>query len=114
MTGKALVLALLTLLAGAGAARSEEAGYPTLARVDYVLGCMAANGQTPDVVRKCSCSIDAIAARLPYDKYVAVEAARSMQDSPGERASLMRNAGWVKDLLAEFQQIQVDADLKCF
>ncbi|HYH17926.1 MAG TPA: hypothetical protein VD995_04850 [Azospirillum sp.] len=113
MAKHALLFLLVPCLVGASAARADE-GYPTLARVDYVLGCMAANGQTPDVVRKCSCSIDAIAARLPYDKYVAVETARSMQDAPGERASLMRDVGWIKDLLEEFRQIQVAADLKCF
>lgn len=104
---------LVFLLLGVGAARAED-GYPTYARVDYVIGCMAANGRTQDVMRKCSCSIDEIAAQLPYDKYVAVETARVMQDAPGERASLVRGAGWVKDLLEEFRQIQVAADLKCF
>ncbi|HEY0832652.1 MAG TPA: hypothetical protein VGE72_01980 [Azospirillum sp.] len=115
MTKHAVLFAALLLgtLAGAGAARAEE-GYPTIARVDYVLGCMAANGQAPDVVRKCACSIDEIAARLPYDKYVAIETARVMQDAPGERASLVRGVGWIKDLLEEFRQIQVAADLKCF
>ncbi len=30
-------------------------------RVDYVIGCMAANGQDQIVMAKCSCSIDYIA-----------------------------------------------------
>lgn len=101
------------LLIGGGSASAEE-GYSTYVRVDYVLGCMIANGQSQDVVRKCSCSIDEIAANFPYDKYVAVETARVMQDMPGERAALMRGVGWVKDLLEEFRQVQVTADLKCF
>lgn len=101
------------LLLGAGAARAED-GYPTIARVDYVLGCMAANGQNQENMRKCSCSIDEIAARFPYDKYVAIETARTMQDAPGERAALVRGTAWIKDLQEEFRQIQVAADLKCF
>ncbi len=101
------------LLLGTGAALAED-GYPTTARVDYVLGCMAANGQNQEVMRKCSCSVDEIAAHFPYDKYVAIETARIMQDAPGERASLVRGAAWVKDLQDEFRQIQVAADLKCF
>ncbi|MDQ2106585.1 hypothetical protein [Azospirillum isscasi] len=113
MTRTVAPVALLALLAGFGTARAEE-GYPTYARVDYVLGCMVSNGQGPDVVRKCSCSIDEIAAHFPYDSYVAMETARSMQDAPGERASLMRDVGWIKDLLNEFRQVQVAADLKCF
>lgn len=101
------------LLIGVGAARAGD-GYPTHTRVDYVFGCMAANGQNQDVMRKCSCSIDEIAARFPYDKYVVIETARVMQDAPGERASLVRDAAWIKDLQDEFRQIQVAADLKCF
>ena len=34
--------------------------YPTEATADYVIGCMAANGQTRDALRRCACSIDAI------------------------------------------------------
>ncbi|CAO3429205.1 hypothetical protein [Azospirillum doebereinerae] len=100
-------------LIGAGDAWADD-GYPTVARVDYVLGCMAANGQSQEAMRKCSCSIDEVAARFPYDKYVAIETARVMQDAPGERASLVRGAAWLKDLQEEFRQIQVAADLKCF
>ena len=111
MTRSAVFIA--ALLAGIGPARAED-GYPTTARVDYVLGCMAANGQTQEMMRKCACSIDEIAGHLPYDKSVAVETARVMQDMPGERASVMRGAAWLKDLQEEFRQIQVAADLKCF
>lgn len=111
MLKNALLFAVLLL--GTGAARAED-GYPTHVRVDYVFGCMAANGQNQDIMRKCSCSIDEIAARFPYDKYVVIETARVMQDALGERASLVRGAAWVKDLQEEFRQIQVAADLKCF
>ena len=113
MAKSAVLFAFLSILVGVGAARAED-GYPTYARVDYVFGCMAANGQNQEVMRKCSCSIDEIAARFPYDKYVAIETARVMQDAPGERASLVRGAAWIKDLQEEFRQIQVAADLKCF
>jgi len=113
MTKHAVLLALCLIGVGAGDARAED-GYPTTARVDYVLGCMAANGQGQEVMRKCACSIDEIAARFPYDKYVVIETARVMQDAPGERASLVRGAAWIKDLQEEFRQIQVAADLKCF
>lgn len=107
------VLLTASLLIAVQEARAED-GYPTYARVDYVLGCMGANGNDQLTMRKCSCSIDEIAAHFPYDKYVAIETARVMQDMPGERAALVRGAGWVKDLQDEFRQIQVAADLKCF
>lgn len=113
MIKNAVPVGLVALLIGIGAARADD-GYPTYARVDYVLGCMMSNGQTQEVMRKCSCSIDEIAAHFPYDNYVTVETARVMQEVPGERASLMRGVGWVKDLLDQFRQVQVAADLKCF
>src|ERR1700729_2944840 len=47
--------------------------YPTSARADYVFACMKANGETQDVLQKCSCSIDVVASLIPYDKYVAAE-----------------------------------------
>ena len=40
---------------------AAPAGYPTEALADYVLACMASNGETPDAMRRCSCSIDYIA-----------------------------------------------------
>src|SRR5262252_2642587 len=44
--------------------------YPTTARVDFVFGCMKANGETRQVLEQCSCSIDVIATILPYERYV--------------------------------------------
>jgi len=32
---------------------------------------MKTNGEIPDMLRRCSCSIDVIASLLPYDRYVA-------------------------------------------
>jgi hypothetical protein len=39
--------------------------YPTVARADYVFGCMQVNGQTRDALERCSCSIDVIASFFP-------------------------------------------------
>ena len=38
--------------------------YPTDELAEYVFACMASNGQTPDAMRRCSCSIDYIAGQL--------------------------------------------------
>ena len=55
--------AALLLLLGAGTAPCGAAAndFPTAARADYVLGCMAANGNTRLALERCACSIDAIA-----------------------------------------------------
>ena len=57
------------------AAMPARAGgdYPTSAIVDYVLGCMKANGETRDALERCSCSFDVVASILPYERYVAAE-----------------------------------------
>lgn len=88
--------------------------YPTAARVDYVIGCMATNGQTQEVMERCSCSIDHIAQTIPYNSFVQLETIRRMQDQPGERAMLFRSVGWMKDLQDRFRLAQVEADLECF
>jgi hypothetical protein len=108
-----LLAAALTLAAGhAGAAPKND--YPTAARIDYVLGCMATNGDSRQAVARCACSIDAIADRITYDEYVTVETVRVMSDMPGERGGVFRDVGWAKDLMDKFRQAQVAADRQCF
>jgi hypothetical protein len=109
MKGLAVTLALCLGAATAQAAESE--GYPTAARVDYVLGCMSANSMTQEMMTKCSCSIDRIAAEIHY---VELETVRRMQDVGGERGGVLRNTGWVRDLQERFRLAQVQADLECF
>ncbi|PWC37844.1 hypothetical protein [Azospirillum sp. TSO35-2] len=109
----ALVFAVAALSA-LPAAASPANDYPTEARADYVIGCMMANGQSHTVMQKCACSIDAIADRIPYDDYTAMETVKVMGDLPGERASLFRGAGWAKDLMDRLRQAQIAADRQCF
>ncbi|WP_240002456.1 hypothetical protein [Oleisolibacter albus] len=113
--GLLLAVSTAALSPGTGhAAEPVRNDYPTEARVDYVLGCMASNGQGRDVMGKCACSIDIIAGQISYDDYTAVETAMAMQQMPGERAGMMRDVGWIKDLLERFRQAQIEADLECF
>jgi len=88
--------------------------YPTAARAEYVFACMAVNGQTPEVLRKCSCSIDVIAEKIPFDQYERIETVMTMQQIPGERTAMFRQAPWVRALLDEFERAQADANLRCF
>ena len=88
--------------------------FPTTARVDYVLGCMAVNGQTQLIMAKCACSIDYIADRMSFAEYTEIETIKRMRPMPGERASLFRDVPGMTDALDRFQLIQVEADLQCF
>jgi hypothetical protein len=76
------ILAAAAAFAGT-AASAAPAGYPTEALADYVFGCMATNGQTPDALRRCSCSIDHIASKLSYDEYTQAETVLRLQQVRG-------------------------------
>jgi hypothetical protein len=113
-TAIALAAALMMAASTGHAAPNDPNDYPTSARVDYVIGCMATNGQTQEAMERCSCSIDHIAKTIPYNSFVQLETIRRMQDMPGERAMLFRGVGWIKDLQDRFRLAQVEADLECF
>ena len=105
----------LPFAAPAGEASADRLGdYPTAERVDYVLGCMAANGQDYLTMQKCSCSIDVIAGLVPYDDYEAVKTVLSMQDQRGEIGVLFRTERSMKDQVQAFRRAQTEADLRCF
>ncbi|MGQ9366484.1 hypothetical protein [Azospirillum sp. ST 5-10] len=106
----------LLLVAGLAAPAAPAAAndYPTAARAEYVFTCMAANGQTAEMLQKCSCSIDAIAERMPYEQYERAETVMTMQQVTGARAGFFREAAWAKQLIADFERAQADANLKCF
>lgn len=115
-TGSGLITA--AALAGAFALAAPTAAaandYPTETRVDYVLGCMAANGQDYLTMQKCACSIDAIAQAMPYETYERVETIARMRDRRGELGVLFRTSRMLEDDMQVFKQVQVQADLQCF
>ena len=110
------LFALLFLGGMASAQTIEEQynDYPTIARTDYVLGCMAVNGQTRDALEKCSCSIDLIASILPYDAYVEAETVLSLALGSGERMSIFRTANSAKAIVRDLRRAQAEAEILCF
>lgn len=104
------------LLASPLAVDAAPADYPTETLADYVLGCMAANGQTPDMLRRCACSIDYIASQLPYDQYVEAETVLRMRQEKSGRDQLVmfRSSKWAQDMVDRLRRAQVEADRKCF
>lgn len=88
--------------------------YPTEARAEYVFACMATNGQSSKVLRRCSCSIDIIATIISYERYVEAETVLSLQLVGGERMSLFRTAANAKKLVSDLRRAQAEADIRCF
>jgi hypothetical protein len=89
--------------------------YPTAELADYVLGCMVANGQNPETLRKCSCSIDFIATAIPFKEYERVQTLlRLQQVQGGGRATVYKTSTWAKKAIAHFRDVQAESTLRCF
>jgi len=108
------LLAIPVVFAIAQARADDLNDYPTSARADYVFGCMKANGETPELLRKCSCSIDVIASIIPYDSYVTAETILSMSQVTGPVGSEFRSTEPARLALQEFRRAQAEAEIRCF
>ncbi|HLK84054.1 MAG TPA: hypothetical protein VKT99_21535 [Xanthobacteraceae bacterium] len=96
-------------------ARADDLNdYPTAARADYVFGCMKANGETRRALEQCSCSIDVIAAILPYDRYVTAETVLSMAQVQGTLGNQFRSTEYAKAAVDELRRAQAEAEVRCF
>jgi hypothetical protein len=103
------------MLAGAETPRAGENDYPTASRADYVIGCMAANGNTREALLKCSCAIDTIAGLMPFSHYERAETALSLQlgGGVGGRVGLFRDPPQIKAVIEELRRAQAEANLQC-
>jgi hypothetical protein len=88
--------------------------YPTVARADYVFGCMQVNGQTRDALERCSCSIDVIASLLPYDLYEEAETVMRVRQRAGKNASMFLTMPTLRAKVEELKRAQIEAELRCF
>jgi hypothetical protein len=108
----ATALAALTLWpSGVNAAAPD---YPTEALADYVFACMASNGETREILQRCSCSIDVISSLVPYEKYVQAETVLSMLQATGERTAVFRDPLWTRQVVADLRRAQAEAEIRCF
>ena len=108
---------LLTALVDARAARAIDApanDYPTVARADYIFGCMAANGQTRLALERCSCSIDVIASVLPYAEYEEAETIMSVRQRGGENTAMFISMPLMREKVARLKRAQIEGELRCF
>ena len=109
----ALPLALPLLLA-APAGRAND--YPTETVADYVLACMAVNGNTREALRQCSCSIDVLASLLRYEDYTMAETVLRMRQvrGGGENMALFRETPFANAAVDRLRRAQVEAEVRCF
>jgi len=113
------VLAAAAIIMHCGTGMSQSAGvpaneYPTVARADYVFGCMQVNGQTRDALERCSCSIDVIASLLSYDQYEEAETVMRVRQRGGKNASMFLTMPMLRAKVDELKRAQIEAELRCF
>ena len=113
------VICLAWMTAPVSAVHAQDArpplhDYPTSARADYVIGCLAANGFQRQLLPRCACGIDVIADRLSYEEYETAETILSMQQaSVGPRGGLFRDTPVAKSTLEVLRRAQAEANLRC-
>ena len=109
------IVAVAAIMMTATIARAEDVNdYPTAARVEYVFGCLKANGETRQVIEQCSCSIDVVASLVPYDRYVTAETVLSMSQVTGNLGGQFRTSEQAASALNELRRAQAEAEVRCF
>ncbi len=109
---RSLAASVLMIAGTASAAAGND--YPTAVRADYVFACMAANGQTSEMLQRCSCSIDIIAEQLSYEEYEKANTILRLRQDQGQRGLLFRNAAWAQDAVDVLEDAQAESTLRCF
>ncbi len=109
----ALIGAALFVCSAAAQDHHPKNDYPTTARADYVIGCMAANGFRRELLDKCACGIDTIADQMTYDDYDKANTILSMQQGGGPRAGLFRDTPIAKEEMEKLRRAQAEANLRC-
>jgi len=110
-----IAAALVVLTTTAVVACAEDVNdYPTATRVEYVFGCLKANGETRQAIEQCSCSIDVIASLLPYERYVTAETVLSMSQVRGNLGAQFRTSEQAAGALHDLRRAQAEAEVRCF
>ena len=110
-----------TILAGLYVAGSLSASqhamanvYPTEVVADYVIGCMASNGGTQEMLRRCACSIDTVASILPFDAYEKADTVMRMLMVAGGNTEIFRTTKMLSKMVDQLRLAQIEADFRCF
>ncbi|WP_157269160.1 hypothetical protein [Azohydromonas aeria] len=103
------------LLAAAATTGAWAHDYPTAARVEYVQACMREHpGSYYEMLNKCSCALDRLAATVPFDDFVAMSTATNANSIGGERGNTIRDTEPLQKQIREFRKLQSAAREGCF
>lgn len=111
----ALILLCAALYPGMLTAALAQVGeYPTLERVLFVERCANQQAQRPrkEMLYKCVCVFDQLAAAIPFDQFTALETASNALSIKGERGRLIRSSE-AREQAAHFRKFLSDARNAC-
>lgn len=115
---RSIPLSVILLLAGAACAQANETGqedFPTLARVEYVLGCMKQRGgENYDTLYGCVCAIDYIRSQFDYDEYSEAVTYQMLKSTPGEKGGVFRDPDQADALRTKLDKIDDTIQQRCF
>lgn len=102
---KFLIGALLAFSTAGNTAWASD--FPTLARVEYVIGCMNRLGaQVYENMYACSCSIDKIAATIDYERYVEAKTLGVLINTPGEKGGAFRDVPNAREFIGSVRDLE--------
>jgi hypothetical protein len=105
-------LLLVSPLFGAAACAND---FPTSQRVLYVEECMREHpGPHFEMVSKCSCALDMLAAEVRYEDYVGMSTIVNAMSIGGERGGSMRDNETVKPQIKRYRDLQAKVQKACF
>jgi hypothetical protein len=88
--------------------------FPTQARVEYVMQCMAERGGSNlDNMYHCVCAVDKIASLMNYQDYSESLTFTYMFDTPGDKGGEFRDPPKSKELRDRLKNAKTEADA-CF
>lgn len=108
-----LALPLTLLLLAPGAVRAND--FPTVDRVLYVQDCLRAHpGPAFEMINKCACAVDRIAAAVPHAEYLTMLTAFNANTIGGERGNAIRDVELMQREVRRFRELQGQARKACF
>lgn len=111
-------LCALALIAAAPAAHADATrvnDFPTVERVLFVEACVRdyPDRSRTEMLYKCSCVIDTIAAELSYADYVDASTAFAAGQVAGERGAHVRESSTGQDLASRYRAARAGARQGC-
>ncbi len=107
------LLAALSLAAAAPSALAND--FPTNERVLYVQECMRDHpGNAFEMISKCSCALDRLAADVKYEDYLTMSTASKANSIGGDRGGYIRDTDLLQKEIRRFRDLQAKVKAACF